>query len=438
MGVAVDDRDRAAPIALARQQPVAQAVVDRAVALAFAVQPVDDLLQRVAVVQPVELGRRVHQRAVAGVGQRLAATDDALDLQPELGREVEVALVVPGDGHDRAGAVLHQHVVGDVHRDPLAVDRVDHAAPQRHAGLRALGVGALLLGLRQHLVDVVAHRLLVLGAGGQPQHVRVLGRHDEERRAEQRVRAGGEDRVVGAHLRARERDLGALGAADPVALHRDHVVRPVDRRQVVQQAVGVVGDAEEPLLQLAQLDRRAAALAVTVDDLLVGQHRGVLGTPVDRGLLAVGQAALEQLQEDPLRPAVVARLVGAELARPVDRDAPRAELALEGRDRLLGRLARVLAGLDRVVLGRQAERVIAHRVQHFHPVAAPEVRDRVTDRVVLQMPHVGLAGRDTAAFRARTSAAPHRRRWKLPRCAPAPRSPATCARSRAARIGARP
>ena len=138
---------------------------------------------------------------------------------------------------------------------------------------------------------------------------------------------------------------------------------------------------------------RAAALAVPVDDLLVGQHGGVLGTPVDRGLLAVGQPALEQLQEDPLRPAVVARLVGAELARPVDRDAPAAELALEGGDRLLRGLARVLAGLDRVVLRGQAERVVAHRVQHPHAVAAAEVGDRVTDAVVLQMPHVGLARR---------------------------------------------
>ena len=342
MLVAVDDRDRGAPVALARQQPVAQAVVDRAVALALAVEPVDDLLQRLAVVDAVELGRGVHQRAVARVGQLVAAFDDAADRQVELRGEVEVALVVAGDGHDRARAVLHQHVVGDVHRDPLAVDRVDDRAAQRHAGLRALGVGAVLAALGQHVVDVVAHGLLVLGAGGQAQDVGVLGRHHEERRAEQRVRAGGEDGVVDAHLRAREGDLGALGAADPVALHRLDVMRPVDRLEIVQQAVGVVGDAEEPLLELAQLDRGAAALAVAVDDLLVGQHGGVLGTPVDRGLLAVGQAALEQLQEDPLRPAVVARLVGAELARPVDRDAPGAELALEGGDRRVGRGARVL------------------------------------------------------------------------------------------------
>ena len=32
-------------------------------------------------------------------------------------RELEVALVVRGHGHDRAGAVAHQHVVGDPDRD---------------------------------------------------------------------------------------------------------------------------------------------------------------------------------------------------------------------------------------------------------------------------------------------------------------------------------
>ena len=47
------------------------------------------------------------------------AGDDADDRQAEGRRELEVALVVAGDGHDRAGAVAHQDVVGDPDRDPL-------------------------------------------------------------------------------------------------------------------------------------------------------------------------------------------------------------------------------------------------------------------------------------------------------------------------------
>ena len=116
-----------------------------------------------------------------------------------------------------------------------------------------------------------------------------------------------------------------------------------------------------------------------------------LGHHLTAASLAIGQAALEELEEDPLRPAVVARLVGAELARPVDRDPPLAELALEGGDRRVGGLARVLAGADRVVLGRQPEGVVAHRVQHAHALAAAEVRDGVADRVVLQVADVRLA-----------------------------------------------
>ena len=54
--LAVDDRDRAAPVALARDEPVAQPVVDRRVALALAVEPRDDLTQRLAVAHAVEVG----------------------------------------------------------------------------------------------------------------------------------------------------------------------------------------------------------------------------------------------------------------------------------------------------------------------------------------------------------------------------------------------
>src|SRR5207245_4325865 len=112
--------------------------------------------------------------------------------------------------------------------------------------------------------------------------------------------------------------------------------------------------AQEPLLELADLHQRAAALAAAFRvHLLVGEHGLVFGAPLHRRLLAVSQAALVQAQEDPLRPAVIARFVRAELARPVDRDAPAAELAAVGVDRGLRGLAGMHAGLDRVVLRRQ-------------------------------------------------------------------------------------
>jgi hypothetical protein len=169
------------------------------------------------------------------------------------------------------------------------------------------------------------------------------------------------------------------------------VLGPLDGVEVVEQAVGVVGDAEEPLLELAHLDLMPAALAAPVDDLLVGQDRLVVRAPLDGGLLAVGQAAAEEPQEDPLGPAVVGGVMGRELARPVDRHPPLVELLPEGGDRLVGRLARMLPGADRVVLRGQAERVVAHRIEDPKALAPLEVRDRVADRVDLQVPDVRLA-----------------------------------------------
>src|SRR5438093_885949 len=58
---------------------------------------------------------------------------------------------------------------------------------------------------------------------------------------------------------------------------------------------------EEPLLEETLLHPGVGmALAVAVDHLLVGENAHVLGTPVDRGLLAEREPRLEELDEDPL------------------------------------------------------------------------------------------------------------------------------------------
>ncbi len=213
----------------------------------------------------------------------------------------------PRHRHDRAGAVLGQHVVGRPDRDPFAVGRVDRVHAQEDTGLRPLGRHPVDLGLLADLlqIGVVRRPLLV---GDQLGRQRGVGGDHHERRAEQRVLTG---RVHGHRLVAaldHEVDVGALGPADPVALRGQHPVRPggVQRLHVVQQPLGVVGDLEVPLGQLALGDLGPAALAVAVDDLLVGQHRLVVRAPVDRAVLPVGQPPLAELQEQPLGPAVVA------------------------------------------------------------------------------------------------------------------------------------
>ena len=204
VALAVDDRDRAAPVALAREQPVAEAVVDRRAALALGAQPLDDLGVGLAVVLAVERAAG-DQRPVADVGLRLdvlAAGDDLADLDPEPARELVVAGVVGGDRHQGTGPVLHQHVVGDEHRDLLAVDRVGNRAAERNAGLLAPLVAALLDRLARGGVDVGADLVLAAGPGSEPLDVGVLGREHEEGGAEEGVGPGGEDGEVDPELLA--------------------------------------------------------------------------------------------------------------------------------------------------------------------------------------------------------------------------------------------
>ena len=375
--LAVDDRDRAAPVALARHRPVAQAVRDRGGAAALLPQPLDDLRDPFARRQPGEL---------AGVDQDFGLLVDHRPYRQAVGLgELAVALVVRGHGHDRAGPVVHQHVVGDPDRDPLVVDRIDDVVAGEDAVL-VLRL-PLLDRARAGLLHVRAHLVV-----RQLLDQRVLRREHEERGAEQRVRPRREDGNVDVQLLVAEEHLRALGAPDPVALDRLRLLGPVDQRQVVEQLVGVRGDPEEPLHHVPRDDGRPAALAPAVDHVLVGDDRLVLRAPVDRRLLAIGQPGLEELQEQPLRPAVVLDLVRGRLAVPVDHPAQAPHLGADVRDVPLDDLARMPALADRGVLGGQAERVEAHRAHHAPAGAPPVMRDHVAQRVVEDVPHVQRPG----------------------------------------------
>ncbi len=396
-GGAVDDRDGRAPEALARQQPVAQAVVDRALARRLLLQVGDDPLDRLGLPQPV-VRPAVDQHAVArgggaGLGRvGVAGVDDDADRQVEGPGEVQVALVVRGHRHDGAGAVVGQHVVGREDRHLLAGQRVGRGDAQRDTGLGAVGRLPLDLGQLADLVAVGLERGSLLRRA-QLVGQRRVGGDDEERRAVQRVGTCGEDgdRAVAHH----EVDVRADGAADPVLLHQQHAVGPgaLQRLHVVEQPVGVVGDAEVPLRQLALGDLGSAPLAPALHDLLVGQHGLVLGAPVDRRALAVGQAALQEAQEQPLRPAVVRRVAGVQPTAPVEAHRVAPEGVGLRVDVGVGPRGRVLTALDGGVLGGQPEGVPSDRVQHVVAAAHPVARDHVADAERLRVTHVQVAAR---------------------------------------------
>ena len=258
----------------------------------------------------------------------------------------------------------------------------------------ARGEAALLLGLELGLAGPAAQALG--GEGGkrriilrQGRSQRVIGCHRHERGAEQRVGTGGEDldRVLAAFQG--EADAGTGGLADPVALHQPDLVRPAFQPvQGADQRLGEGGDAEEPLRQLAPLDHGTAAPAAAVDHLLVGEHGLVDRIPIDPALLAVDQPALEHVEEHRLLVAVIGRIAGGDLARPVERAADRLHLLAHLGDVGVGPGRRMHALLDRRVLGRQPERVPAHRMEDVEALGPLQPGDDVAHRVVADMAHV--------------------------------------------------
>ena len=204
----------------------------------------------------------------------------------------------------------------------------------------------------------------------------MLGRDDGVGHAEQRINTGGVDGNVVSDA-GLEGDLGAGGAADPVFLLRLDALDVVQSLQIeiVDQAVGILCDAEHPLALFLADDRRAAALAHALDDLLVCQNALAARTPVDGHGGLIGKAVLVHLQEDPLRPAVVIRVGGIDHAVPVEAVAQHFELAREVFDVPLGDDGGMDVILDGEILGRQAEGVKADRVEDIvalHPLFAAD------------------------------------------------------------------
>ncbi|MNM85287.1 hypothetical protein D3C81_973990 [compost metagenome] len=409
--VAVDHRNRAAPVALAAHAPVAQAVIDATLALALALETLGQCLEGALEIQAIELGRidqlgfaRLVAVPILPTGRVVATLvvilrrlqrDDLQLRQVVLGGEFEITLVVARNGHHRAGAVAHQHEIGDPDLHLLAADRMDGAQAGVHAALFLgfqLGFrNAALLHFSQHGGQL---RVVLRRVQGQ----RVFACDGDEAHAHHRVRAGGEhaQRIQrgAVHVAHVELDFQAFGTTNPVALHGLDRIRPARQFiQAVQQLLGVIGDAQEPLRDLALLNQCTGAPTAAVDDLLVGQHGVVHRIPVHHRVAAVSQALAHQAGEHALFVHVVLRRAGGELARPVDRIAHGLELATHVIDVGVGPLGRRGLVLDRRVFSRKAERIPAHRLQHVVAGHALVAADDVADGVVAHMAHMQRTGR---------------------------------------------
>ena len=314
---------------------------------------------------------------------------DAFDRQIVFAREVEVALVVRGNAEHRTGAIFHQHEIGDVDRQlPIRLKRVLCG----QAGIEAELFRRLQLGRGGAALFAPRDEVGGLGrAPGQRLRDRVVGRDRDEAGAEDRVGASGEDLNLAA-IGYGEAEAQTLALADPVFLHQPDLVGPVlQLAETRQQLVGEGGDFQKPLAELALLDERARAPAAPVDDLLVGEHGHVDRVPIDRALLTINEAGLEEIEEQRLFMAVVIGLAGRQLARPVERKPDALELRLHVGDVGAGPGAGVHPLFHRGVLGGHAKRVPAHRVQHLMPRHPTIAREDVAHRIVANVAHVDVS-----------------------------------------------
>ncbi len=126
---AVDERNRAAPVALARNAPVAQAALHALGAAgpcassAAAMASTARLEVKAGEFAGVHRDAVLAVRVLPGRGDRLVGARGRRAPPCAMGRcpsrrELEIALIVRRHAHDGALAVAHQHVVGDPHLAP--------------------------------------------------------------------------------------------------------------------------------------------------------------------------------------------------------------------------------------------------------------------------------------------------------------------------------
>ena len=117
----------------------------------------------------------------------------------------------------------------------------------------------------------------------------MFGREHHVSRAKERVGPRGEHGNSEFGIRNSEFHLRPFAAADPVSLHLFERMAPFDRVEVVQQPLGVSGDAEHPLAHRLADDREVADFALSFDDFLVREQRAKRLAPPDRRFGDVSQ-----------------------------------------------------------------------------------------------------------------------------------------------------
>ncbi len=389
---AVHQRNGLAPVALTRKHPVAQFIVYAAAAKAFLHKPVDGFFDGFIHRKPVDKAGIDHDACavvdVCTLGD-IAAGNHLNNRQSESRGKFPVALVMTRYAHDGACAIGHKHVVGNINRNDFFIDGVDgRQTLQANAGFFFDDFGSLkirfffcLCAVGQHFFDIADHIAVFIDKG-------VLRRDDHVGGAKNRIRTRGVDAEFVVVTVQRKVNIGAFAAADPVGLLQANPFNIIYRIQVVQKALGIIGDFQHPLIFGAANDFAAAALADAADHFFIGQTHFAAYTKVDGEFFFVGEAFFEQLQKYPLCPFIIVGIRRADFTGPVKGIAQWLQLTFKPRDVVFCDDGGVNARFHRIVLRGQAKGVPAHGEQHVVALHALHARDHVQRRIGARVPHM--------------------------------------------------
>src|SRR5205823_11422328 len=99
-------------------------------------------------------------------------------------------------------------------------------------------------------------------------------------------------------------DLGSFASADPITLLFLDRIGPGNEFEIIQQALGVMRDTQNPLTQRTAVNffmAFAIARAIGID-LFVGQNGFATFAPPDRDFGFISKALFVELKKNPLRP----------------------------------------------------------------------------------------------------------------------------------------
>ena len=359
-----------------------------------------------------------------------------------------VAAVVGRHRHDGARTISGKHIFAHPHGNIGTGEGVDSIAT-REDSRHTVVYHTFTFGASLHILHIFFY-LCTLGIGGQPLHELAFGSKHHESDTEDGVGTGGKDgeRLVGTLYT--ELHLRSLGTSNPVALGFLDGIAPVEMIQPVEEALAVGTDAQTPLAHLLLLHRKSATDAQTLRHFVVGEHGAKCRTPVHHRLAEVGDAVVHQhivtlllvhllpfsssegkfltacgiqpfcslflemrhklgnglcllttvaeitvvhLLEGPLCPLVVLGITGADFAVPVKAEPDFIQLPAIACNILVGRLLRMLAGLDGILLGRQTIGIVTHRVEDIEAFQTLVARIDVAGDVSKGMTHMQTGSR---------------------------------------------